>query len=166
MVKPKYGANPTFSWFGRSGDPLHLLVQGERRTTVRSLAASRTCHEAKGGSGRGIPTGRASVALAGGATQSCGDQPLATQLIHDERRRNVLATLNKSYLRLTERTKVLREEGPGACRVHAHPGGDHRHHARRAAAAWGRCLEDPRQGQEQPVVSGRPIHLGRRKREC
>ena len=49
MVKPKYGANPTFSRFGRDGDPLHLFVQGERRTTVRSLAASRTRNEAKGG---------------------------------------------------------------------------------------------------------------------
>ena len=49
MVKPKYGANPTFSRFGGEGDPLHLLVQGERRTAVRSLAASRSRHEAKGG---------------------------------------------------------------------------------------------------------------------
>src|SRR5689334_9333369 len=55
--------------------------------------------------------GRASVVLAGGARQSCGDQLVATQLRRDERRRNVVATLNKYYLRLAGRTNVVREEG-------------------------------------------------------
>jgi hypothetical protein len=71
-VKPKYGANPTFSRFALDSFRLQLLVMG--RAAHDCALPSRLAQRArKGGSGRGIHRGGLPSVLAGRSQQSCGD---------------------------------------------------------------------------------------------
>jgi hypothetical protein len=60
-VKPKYGANPTFSRFALDGFRLQLLVMGRAAHDCALPSRLANSHGLKGGSGRGIPKGGAFV---------------------------------------------------------------------------------------------------------